>query len=307
MRSVWRRIGVVLAVVMILAVSLVPAASAAPAASSVTYWVRPGDNLYSIAARFGVSAASIAAANGLRNWNHVYVGQALVIPYGAAPAPCGGCGSGSLYYTVRPGDTLMRIAARYGVNYWSLAQMNGIANPSCIYVGQMLQIRRGYTPQPQPMPCGYQGCYPQPQPQPQPQPWPQPWPQPQPLTGPWTGDYYNTPDLSGSVVLERQDQAIDFNWGYGSPAYNQVNTTSWSARWTQTLYLNGGTWRAQVAVDDGARVYVDGVLVISAWQVQSVRTYTQDFQVGSGNHTITVEYFQDAGTSEVHFSLWQVR
>lgn len=43
-------------------------------------------------------------------------------------------------YTVRAGDTLSGIAAKYGTTYQKLAQINGISNPNIIYVGQVLKI-----------------------------------------------------------------------------------------------------------------------------------------------------------------------
>ncbi len=48
--------------------------------SGRTYVVRPGDTLFSIAIRFGVSYYALAAANGLANPNFIYVGQVLRIP-----------------------------------------------------------------------------------------------------------------------------------------------------------------------------------------------------------------------------------
>lgn len=45
------------------------------------------------------------------------------------------------YYTVRSGDTLSGIAARYGLSYISIADMNDIAPPYRIYVGQSLKLR----------------------------------------------------------------------------------------------------------------------------------------------------------------------
>lgn len=45
------------------------------------------------------------------------------------------------YYTVKPGDTLSGIAAKYGTTYQKLAQMNGIANPNKIYAGQKLRVK----------------------------------------------------------------------------------------------------------------------------------------------------------------------
>nr|WP_324626093.1 peptidoglycan DD-metalloendopeptidase family protein [Acinetobacter sp. MD2(2019)] len=45
------------------------------------------------------------------------------------------------YYTVRSGDTLSGIAGRYGLNYITVAQMNGIAPPYVIYVNQSLRLK----------------------------------------------------------------------------------------------------------------------------------------------------------------------
>lgn len=99
----------------------------------------------------------------------------------AALAPAAEAGSASsgqqcVYHTVRPGETLSGIASRYGVNMWTIAQRNGIANPNRIYAGQTLLIYC-YTPKPTPPPppppppapgpctpatCGGGGYYPPP-------------------------------------------------------------------------------------------------------------------------------------------------
>lgn len=50
------------------------------------------------------------------------------------------------YYTVRSGDTLSGIAARYGLNYLSIAQINDISAPYTIYVGQSLRLKNGNAP-----------------------------------------------------------------------------------------------------------------------------------------------------------------
>ncbi|MFN8445717.1 MAG: LysM peptidoglycan-binding domain-containing protein [Caldilineaceae bacterium] len=102
------------------------------------YRVRPGDTISGIAAWLGVNAWSLASANGLSNWNSIYVGQRLCVPNvyvppAPAPAPSG-------YYTVRAGDTLSSIALRFGISPHHLAWINGISNPNYIYVGQVLRI-----------------------------------------------------------------------------------------------------------------------------------------------------------------------
>jgi lipoprotein-anchoring transpeptidase ErfK/SrfK len=55
----------------------------------------------------------------------------------AAPEAAGGT------YVVQRGDTLSRIAARYGVTTSALAVANGIRNPNLIYTGQVLRIPGG--------------------------------------------------------------------------------------------------------------------------------------------------------------------
>ncbi|MHA3098579.1 peptidoglycan DD-metalloendopeptidase family protein [Acinetobacter brisouii] len=45
------------------------------------------------------------------------------------------------YYTVRSGDTLSGIAARYGLDYVAVARLNGIAPPYTIYVHQSLKLK----------------------------------------------------------------------------------------------------------------------------------------------------------------------
>lgn len=47
------------------------------------------------------------------------------------------------YYTVRSGDTLSAVATRYGMSYITVAEMNDIAPPYRIYVGQSLRLKSG--------------------------------------------------------------------------------------------------------------------------------------------------------------------
>jgi LysM repeat protein len=43
-------------------------------------------------------------------------------------------------YVVQPGDTLAKIAARYGTSWYDIATVNNISNPNLIYAGQVLVI-----------------------------------------------------------------------------------------------------------------------------------------------------------------------
>ena len=66
------------------------------------------------------------------NW--IYPGQRIVINGTASQA------NNVRRYTVRYGDTLGAIAARYGTSAWAIAQKNGIRNVNLIYPGQTLTI-----------------------------------------------------------------------------------------------------------------------------------------------------------------------
>jgi len=110
--------------------------TATPVPGGDTHVVRRGENLYRIALRYGTTVQDIASLNGIANPSLIYVGQVLTIPSGAQPSP----GPGGTTYVVRRGDNLFRIALRYSLSYVYLAQYNGIANPSRIYVGQVLRI-----------------------------------------------------------------------------------------------------------------------------------------------------------------------
>ena len=54
--------------------------------------------------------------------------------------------SGEIVYTVKAGDTLSGIAAKYGTTYQALAAYNGISNPNVIRVGQKIRIPSGEKP-----------------------------------------------------------------------------------------------------------------------------------------------------------------
>jgi LysM repeat protein len=140
-----RKAVLVLVVVGLLVTMGAQAVWAAPSqAAPLTHVVRPGENLYRIALRYGTTVSAIAAANHISNPNRIYVGQRLVIPSGWGPVHGGGP-----VYVVRHGDTLSSIAYRHGVSMWAIVQANGLRNPNYIYVGQRLVIPGGgYHPAP---------------------------------------------------------------------------------------------------------------------------------------------------------------
>ena len=108
-----------------------PKPTPAPAPAAETHTVKSGETVSGIAAKYGTTYQHLAAINGINNPNLIYAGQVLKIDGAAAP---------SKTYTVKGGDTLSDIAARYGTTYQRLAQINGISNPDLIHPGQVIKI-----------------------------------------------------------------------------------------------------------------------------------------------------------------------
>ena len=103
----------------------------------VVYTVREGDTLWNIAKNFGTTVNDIARYNGLVDTDVLYPGQKLRIFVPDTNTNT----SVPKWYVVRPGDTLSRIAEKYGTTLQRLMWLNDIAVPDLIYPGQRLRIR----------------------------------------------------------------------------------------------------------------------------------------------------------------------
>lgn len=86
----------------------------------------PGDYLYN---RHGEIAAEVNRRLGVED-----------------TAPDTGAAQGVTVYTVKKGDTLSQIAAKYGTTYQAIAAYNGIKNPNVIRVGQKIRIPASTRP-----------------------------------------------------------------------------------------------------------------------------------------------------------------
>ena len=106
----------------------------APAAASVKHTVARGETLSGIAARYGVKPSAVQSANGLRDADQIKVGQVLTVVGGQPAAQL------QTSYTVRRGDSLGKIAERFGCSVSDLQSWNGIRDASSIRAGQKLKL-----------------------------------------------------------------------------------------------------------------------------------------------------------------------
>lgn len=118
--------------------------------SYLTYTVQAGDTLWKIARKYNCSITEIMAANSdrIKNPNRIHAGWQLKIPQSGAPIT-GGTPDAVLpenkksgIYIVRQGDTLWKIARKYGCSLAEIVSLNRelIRDPALIYSGWELKV-----------------------------------------------------------------------------------------------------------------------------------------------------------------------
>jgi hypothetical protein len=116
----------------------------------------------------------------------------------------------------------------------------------------------------------------------------------------WRGEYYNNPHLTGDPQLVRDDAEINFDWGYGSPAYG-IDNDYFAVRWVRSFFLSAGTYRFYATADDGVRVWVNGDEIINEWHPASNQTFSAIKQVDTGSALVRVEFYEATQLAKVHF------
>lgn len=121
----------------------------------------------------------------------------------------------------------------------------------------------------------------------------------------WRGEYWANPDLAGQSSLIRNDREINFNWGGGSPD-TSLPVDGFSARWTRVVWFEEGVYRFHLVVDDGARAWVDGQIQLDVWADGGLREVTKELSLITGEHSLTVTYYDRVGDASVRFWWEQV-
>jgi len=106
-------------------------------------------------------------------------------------------------------------------------------------------------------------------------------------------EYFNNQTLSGPPVHVRTDARIDFDWGRYNPV-PELTGNNFSVRWTGKLTPpESGNYQLGFTADDGARVYLDGKLLVDAWASNPKKTATAEIALEGGrSYDLRMEYFQ---------------
>jgi mannan endo-1,4-beta-mannosidase len=126
---------------------------------------------------------------------------------------------------------------------------------------------------------------------------------PDPIGDGLNGKYYSGRNFE-TLIFERIDPTINFDWT-GGRVNSSMPTDNFSIRWTGYLMPKSTeTYTIFTQSDDGARVYIDGVLVTNKWVNGSATAQGNINLVKGQKYEIVVEYYDSESNAKINVS-WQ--
>ncbi len=126
-----------------------------PLVSWQAYRMKPNESLAQVAGRYGMSVETLRAVNGIGARSQVPVGHALLVPAQQPSREAAETLSNAVfttvpsgrtfYHVIQKGDTLQRVAARYGVTVADIKQWNGLIHER-VQVGTRLRVTSDVVP-----------------------------------------------------------------------------------------------------------------------------------------------------------------
>jgi len=108
-------------------------------------------------------------------------------------------------------------------------------------------------------------------------------------------DYFAVPDLTGTPQTRVEPRVyLDVE----HEPFEGFPTDGWSVRWSGELRVDTpGEYTLIVTSDDGARLWVDGAVVVDAWSAHTVRDDAVEITLEAGRHPIRLEHFDQEGVA----------
>ncbi|MEV0090176.1 PA14 domain-containing protein [Streptomyces sp. NPDC050738] len=119
----------------------------------------------------------------------------------------------------------------------------------------------------------------------------------------FTRTFYANTSLSGTPKKTDCDDAINQNYGSGSPL-SGIAKDNWSMRWSLSRdFGSGGPFAFTAESQDGIRVYLDGVRKIDLWKnVSTTQRKTLNLTIPKGKHTLRIDFAAWTGNANVKFT-----
>ncbi len=111
------------------------------------------------------------------------------------------------------------------------------------------------------------------------------------------GTFYDNPDFT-ALRRARVDATVNFDWGTGAPS-STMQADSFSARWTgQVQPRYSQTYEFYVRSDDGARLWVNNVLLVDQFDLQGATEWSGSVTLIAGQkYDVRLEYFESTGNA----------
>lgn len=108
-----------------------------------------------------------------------------------------------------------------------------------------------------------------------------------------TGEYFDNMKLLGTSVVTRIDSMIDFTFGTKPPAVG-LPEDQFSVRWRGKIIPPDTIYHIGTSCDDGARLYLDGKLLIDDWVEHGEKPLSANVKLIPGKeYEIVFEYFEN--------------
>lgn len=128
----------------------------------------------------------------------------------------------------------------------------------------------------------------------------------------WIGFIYPNKDLTGiPVVIGGKNSTttikeISFDWKDKSPS-PIIPNDEYSVRFIKKGHFKAGSYVLNALFDDGAKIWVDGKIVVDAWYGAGTNgtEKTASFSLTEGYHEIAVEYFENIGNAFIDLTISQ--
>lgn len=114
----------------------------------------------------------------------------------------------------------------------------------------------------------------------------------------WRGEYFENRNLRGAPSEVRYDREISFDWGLGAP-FPDWKPDNFSVRWTKIATFESGLYVFGVRSDDGARILLDGQVIVDNWRDGAHGWQIGEANVTAGQHVVVVEYYEGSTSAYV--------
>ncbi|MFM9370966.1 alpha-L-fucosidase [Streptomyces sp. Da 82-17] len=116
-------------------------------------------------------------------------------------------------------------------------------------------------------------------------------------------ELFDNAELAGEPKVTRVDATVNHAWKYAGSPHPDIATDDFGVRWTGTLEpRRTETYTLSTVSDDRARVWIDGELVVDAWDPHGPRVDKGQVELKGGTrHKVRIDYAEQSG--EAHMKL----